>query len=62
MAKLGPHHKRAAGAEVQFDKKLTYPYKFTCALGNENMGDEGEGNFSLQVYSKDMNMDVVKLR
>lgn len=61
LATVGPHYKLFSAAEVEFDAKLTFPYTFTCAVANEAEGASGEGNFSLQVYSKDMGMKVKKL-
>ena len=40
--------------EVDFSPDLTYPYTFGCACSTK----EGEGKFTLTIYSKDMEMSV----
>lgn len=47
--------------EVDFGGRDKYPYDFTAVISNMNKGPEGEGNFSLQVYSKDPKMGIRKI-
>jgi hypothetical protein len=47
--------------EVDFEQSLRYPYTFTAVVANMNHGEEGEGNYSLQVFSKDDAMEITKL-
>lgn len=47
--------------EVDFEQNLRYPYTFSAICANMNKGEEGEGNFSVQVYSKDETLEITKL-
>lgn len=47
--------------EVKFDQDLRYPYTFSAVCANMNHGAEGEGTYSLQVYSKDDAMEITKM-
>lgn len=48
-------------AECDFDKSVTYPYKFTLMLANLSKGKDGEGEFEFSVYATDPNLKVEKL-
>jgi len=47
--------------EVDFPTSLSYPYTFSMIVANMKHGEEGEGNYSVQVFSKDAQMKVNKL-
>ena len=54
----GPTNHPIQSGEVEFGDHLSYPYTFSAICANMNHGAEGRGNFSVQVFSKDMNMSV----
>ena len=43
-------------AECDFDKSVSYPYKFTIMIANAEHGAEGEGKFEFAVYATDSNI------
>lgn len=45
-------------AECDFDKSVSYPYKFTIMIANTSSGTEGEGKFEFAVYATDPNIKV----
>jgi len=47
--------------DVEFEQNLRYPYTFSAICANMKHGAEGEGGFSLQVFSKDDNIEITKL-
>lgn len=47
--------------EVEFENNLRYPYTFSAICANMNHGTDGEGNYSMQVYSKDESLEITKL-
>ena len=59
VAKSGnPINLNIITAECDFDKSVSYPYKFTIMLANAEHGEEGEGEFEFLVYATDPNMKV----
>ena len=48
-------------AECDFDKSVSYPYKFTLMIANAAHGEEGEGDYYFGVYSTDPEMKVNEL-
>lgn len=48
-------------AECDFDKSVTYPYKFTIMIANAEHGKDGEGDFEFAVYATDPNFKVEEL-
>ena len=49
-------------AECDFDKSVSYPYKFTIMLANAEHGKDGEGEFEFGVYATDPNLKVEELK
>jgi hypothetical protein len=47
--------------KVSASNDLQYPYTITCLLANMAGGEDGEGGFNLQVFSKDKSMSMKKL-
>ena len=47
--------------ECDFDKTVTYPYKFTLMIANTERGTVGEGGFEFSVYATDPNIMVESL-
>lgn len=47
--------------EVDFEQNLRYPYTFSAVCANMNHGADGEGSYSMQVYSKDDALEITKL-
>jgi hypothetical protein len=47
--------------EVEFPGDLSYPYTFSILVANMNHGSEGEGDYSVQVFSKDQKMNIKKI-
>ena len=58
---LGPNSFPIQAKEITFPSNLSYPYTFSFIVANMNHGPEGEGKFSVQLFSQDNNMDVKKL-
>lgn len=48
-------------AECDFDKSVSYPYKFTLLVANAENGKDGEGNFDVTVYATDENIKIESL-
>jgi hypothetical protein len=48
-------------SECDFDKSVSYPYKFTLLVANTSHGIEGEGTFEITVYSTDAKMQLKPL-
>ena len=48
-------------SECDFDRTVSYPYKFTLMLANGENGAAGEGKFEASVYATDPNFTVTKL-
>ena len=48
-------------SECDFDKTVSYPYKFTMMVANAEHGADGEGEFELSVYATDPAMQVTRL-
>ena len=44
--------------ECDFDRTVSYPYKFTMLVANANHGPEGEGTFELGIYAMDEKINV----
>lgn len=62
MAKSGnPVNLNIITAECDFDKSVSYPYKFTLMIANAENGDEGCGKFEFAVYATDPNIKVEEL-
>jgi len=61
IGKKGPRNAPMQHLEVEFPNNLRYPYTFTALVANTEHGRAGEGHFSLQVFSKDLDMAVEKL-
>jgi len=49
-------------AECDFDKSVSYPYKFTIMIANAEHGKDGEGEFEFGVYATDPNLKVEELK
>jgi len=58
---MGPRAHPLQAEEIEFPASLNYPYQFTCLVTNLNSGQAGHGNFSVQVFSRDMKMAASKL-
>ena len=48
-------------AECDFDKSVSYPYKFTLLIANSERGKTGEGAFEFSVYATDPKLSVKEL-
>ena len=48
-------------AECDFDKSVSYPYKFTIMIANSEHGKPGEGEFEFSVYTTDPQFSVKEL-
>jgi hypothetical protein len=46
---------------VEFPQSLSYPYTFTIMAANREHGEAGEGNFIIQIFTKDHDMAIQKL-
>ncbi len=56
MRSGNPTNLNVITAECDFDKSVSYPYKFTLMVANLEHGQPGEGGFEIAVYSTDKNM------
>ena len=56
-----PINLNMVSTECEFDKKITYPYTFSLLVANTGHGKEGEGTFSVTVYSTDQRMTLKPL-
>ena len=58
---MGPRNMALQSTEIEFPSDLKYPYTFSALIANMKSGEEGYGNFQLEVFSKDMNMEASRL-
>jgi len=61
LGTCGPTPLVLQAMDVEFAQNLRYPYTFTAVAANMLGGAEGEGGFSVQVYSKDQSMEITKM-
>lgn len=62
MSKSGnPINLNIVTAECDFDKSVSYPYKFTILIANTGHGEEGSGEFEFAVYATDPNLKIERL-
>ena len=61
MKSGNPTNLNVVTGECDFDKSVSYPYKFTLMICNLEHAKEGEGPFEFSVYSTDPNMVVEPL-
>lgn len=48
-------------SECDFDKSVSYPYKFTIMIANSEHGKDGEGDFEFAIYATDPLITVDRL-
>lgn len=48
-------------AECDFDRSVSYPYKFTILLATAERGKAGEGDFEFSIYATDPKITVKEL-
>ena len=48
-------------SECDFDKTVSYPYKFTLMVANAGHGPEAEGKFDLSVFATDSKIKVTRM-
>lgn len=58
---LGVSRTAILADEILMPSKISYPYTFTMMVTNSKKGEEGEGNFSIQIFAKDPKLAVKKL-
>lgn len=61
MRSGNPTNLNIVTAECDFDKSVSYPYKFTMMVANLEHQKEGEGKFEFSIYSTDSKMKVETL-
>ena len=61
MRSGNPTNLNVITAECDFDKTVSYPYRFTMMIANLEHGKDGEGAFEFSVYSTDPDMKVEPL-
>ena len=58
---LGPVNYVTQSLELDFTNKYSYPYTLTFCVSNMKSGAEGEGGFSVSIYTKDFDASVERL-
>lgn len=61
LTQMGPTPLALQAREITFPDNVDYPYTFTILVANMKSGEEGEGNFSVQVYAKDKSLSMKML-
>lgn len=61
LCSMGPRNHPLQSKEIAFPDDLSYPYTFSVLVANMKNGQEGFGNFSVQVFSRDPKMKAAKL-
>lgn len=61
LGQAGPINKVLQTVEITASKDLSYPHKFTIMCASNKGGKEGEGSFSVQIYTQDEKAETHKL-
>ena len=46
---------------IKFDEHVTYPYTFTLLCASAVAGPDGEGDYSVTIFTQDEKMEIIDL-